>query len=104
MLTENFSLATIQQLRDKARHIQPDLGSYYYLEREQEFENYFKRFAQYFTFMKSQGFEIDFEDEGFRVLSHMRYTLDLGSFGLHFGVFIPTIKSLGDDQQVKQWL
>ena len=34
----------------------------------------------------------------------MRYTLDMGSFGLHFGVFIPTIKYLGDDHQVAMWL
>jgi acyl-CoA oxidase len=54
--------------------------------------------------MKEQGFDIDFENEGFRAVPHMRYTLDLGSFGLHFGVFIPTIQSLGDDQQVKKWL
>ena len=54
--------------------------------------------------MKKQGFELDFEDEGARLMTLMRYTLDLGSFGLHFGVFIPTINNLGDDQQIKKWV
>jgi hypothetical protein len=34
MLTENFSLAKIADLKAKARHIQPDINSYYYLDRE----------------------------------------------------------------------
>lgn len=98
MLAENFSLDKIQDLKAKARHLHPDLTSYYYLEREEEFENYFKRFKDYYNFMRSHGFDIAFEDEGFRVLNQMRYTLDMGSFGLHFGVFIPTITHLGNDE------
>jgi hypothetical protein len=34
MLTENYSLSAITKLKDQARHIQPDINSYYYLDRE----------------------------------------------------------------------
>lgn len=30
--------------------------------------------------------------------------MDIGPFGLHFGVFMPTITSLGSDEQVNYWI
>jgi hypothetical protein len=82
----------------------PDLSTYYYLEREDEFENYLKRSKEYMEFLDREIIQNDSKDTKFRIVTPMRYSLDIGSFGLHFGVFIPSIQQLGTDEQADYWI
>lgn len=54
--------------------------------------------------LKEEGLPLDFNMDQLRLLNSMKFTLDFGPFGLHFGVFIPTIEFLGSDDQVKKYV
>ena len=92
-----MSLKEIAQLREKTKHLYPKLEEYYYHNRDEDFNDYFKRFNQYLKVLEQEGIALDNSTEKIRLLNSMKFTLDFGPFGLHYGVFIPTIEFLGSD-------
>lgn len=102
---DEMSLQEIVDLRAKAKHIFPDPKTYYYNTREEGFEQYYKRFAQWYMLRK----ELDLLDCGLmdprnRVLTMAKYALDSGSMTLHYFAFIPAIEMLGNKEQRDYWV
>ncbi len=52
MFIDGLKLEEIAALREKAKHLYPDLNSYHYLEFEEEISNHIKRYVDYITFLK----------------------------------------------------
>lgn len=56
------------------------------------------------NFVFENNIKLDYLDPVLRIVSPMRYSQDIGSFGLTYGVFVPTIKFLGTDEQAQKWV
>ena len=50
-----MSVEEIHELRDKGRHIFPDVQQMYYWSREEAMEQYYKRFAKWYLLRKELG-------------------------------------------------
>ena len=96
-----LSLDEINDLNQKAMHIYPDVKEYYYLDREESINQWYKRLADWFKLRKELGL-ID-EEGGFlgpknRVLDLAKFALDAGPLSLHFTAFQPAVELLASDE------
>lgn len=90
-----MSLDEIRDLRAKAEHIYADVKDFYYWDRVEAFNQYYRRFAKWLLLRKDLGID----QEGFltpknKVLNMTRFQLDSGPLTLHFMTFIPTLELL----------
>ena len=104
LLGVNLPIEEVRALKKKGE----DSGAHaniesYFLEREEYMDDYYKRFRNYFEFIKKEGLHLKPKDPRAKVLSHSNFNLFFGPLGLHTGAFIPTIEMLGTQEQIEKW-
>lgn len=55
----SLELSEINEIRDKAKHIYPDVKEYYYYSREESINQYYKRFAKWYKLRKELGIHLE---------------------------------------------
>ena len=97
----DLSFDDVAELNEKGKHIYPDLKKYYYDTREENIEEYYKRFAKWFNLRKELGL-IHVKDGLWspknRVLNMSKYALDNGAMSLHYYAFLPAVELLASEE------
>lgn len=98
-----MSLTDIDQLYDEAKEagVWADIESYY-LEREDSMADSYRRFANWVKWMKKKGIFEDDTSLAKKLMNNAKFNCG-GGISLHYLAFMPTLKMLGTDEQVKKW-
>ena len=102
-----LSIDEINALNQKAKHLYPDIKEYFYWNREEGINQYYKRFAAWFNLRKELGCLHD--EKGIfspvnRVLDLTKYSLDSGPLTLHYMAFAPALQLMASPEQAKLWI